>query len=309
MVKFIKFLYIICAFMCVRDLSLKPQNLYYDNTVVANDEVVYAKVLDECVLFKNEQMDLTLENIYFQVPESYFVVLLDTINEQCCKVQYGRYTGYVNSAKVEIAKFVPVVKTLDGITFDVKTNAGTQIWKYPTTNSTVFTTLDAGTKDITYIASVEGYVPSGGKSNIWYYVSYTPADNSTSVFEGYVYSENTTNLTEIVFNAETNPVDILEEESVSENIIFISSTLKTIVVTIIALPVILFFVIILYKIIKKFKKTTKYTKNNLKLDDENKDDFVKNQNIKSIEKYKNLRLVKNKNFSPNFDEYNDEDLL
>lgn len=309
MVKFIKFLYIICTFTCIRDLSLKPQNLYYDNAVIANDEVVYAKVLDKCVLFKNEQMDLTLENIYFQVPESYFVVLLDTINEQCFKVQYGRYTGYVNSAKVEIAKFVPVVKTLDGITFDVKTNAGTQIWKYPTTNSTVFTTLDAGTKDITYIASVEGYVPSGGKSNIWYYVSYTPADNSTSVFEGYVYSENTTNLTEIVFNAETNPVDILEEESVSENIIFISSTLKTIIVTIIALPVILFFVIILYKIIKKFKKTTKYTKNNLKLDDENKDDFVKNQNIKSIEKYKNLRLVKNKNFSPNFDEYNDEDLL
>ena len=39
------------------------------------------------------------------------------------------------------------------------------------------------------------------------------------------------------------------------------------------------------------------------------DEFVRNQNLKSIEKYKNLRLVKSKNIEPNFDDFNDDELM
>ena len=75
-----------------------------------------------------------------------------------------------------------------------------KIWQYPTTSSTAFATLDAGTCDVSYIASVSGQIPNGGKSDIWYYVVYTPSFDSTNVYEGYVYSENTTNLSEIILN-------------------------------------------------------------------------------------------------------------
>jgi uncharacterized membrane protein YhiD involved in acid resistance len=124
-----------------------------------------------------------------------------------------------------------------------------------------------------------------------------------------VYSENTTNLSEIIFNIETNPVEISDEINKNENLIYISSTIKTIVIAVIAIPIILFFVVILYNLSKKIKKNTQYNKNNINSQFSNDDNFDKNKNIKSIEKYKNLRLVKNKNIEPKFEEFEDEELL
>lgn len=323
MYKLIKFLLFICVFVFTfnspfdkkfifqRNCDFSFENeLFIEDCFAENEEtIIYAKVLDDCVLFKNEEMNLEFNNVYFQIPESYFIVVLETISETCLKVQYGKYIGFIDATKVEIAKFVPVVKTLENVTFDIKENVGTKIWQYPTTSSNVFTTLSAGTKNIVYIASVSGQIPTGGKSDVWFYVYYTPSFDSTNVYEGYVYSENTTNLSEIVFNNETNPVIISEEMDGNENLIFISTTIKTIVIAVIFIPIILFFAVILFNLIKKLKKNTKYSKNNLKKDSDDIEDFSKQQNIKSIEKYKNLRLVKNKTVSPDFDNFEDDELL
>lgn len=323
MYKLIKFLLFICVFVFTFnspfdekfifqrncDFSFESELFIEDCFAENEDTIIYAKVLDDCVLFKNEEMNLEFNNVYFQIPESYFIVVLETISETCLKVQYGKYIGFIDATKVEIAKFVPVVKTLENVTFDIKENVGTKIWQYPTTSSNVFTTLSAGTKNIVYIASVSGQIPTGGKSDVWFYVYYTPSFDSTNVYEGYVYSENTTNLSEIVFNNETNPVIISEEMDGNENLIFISTTIKTIVIAVIFIPIILFFAVILFNLIKKLKKNTKYSKNNLKKDSDDIEDFSKQQNIKSIEKYKNLRLVKNKTVSPDFDNFEDDELL
>lgn len=323
MYKLIKFLLFICVFVFTFnspfdekfifqrncDFSFESELFIKDCFAENEDTIIYAKVLDDCVLFKNEEMNLEFNNVYFQIPESYFIVVLETISETCLKVQYGKYIGFIDATKVEIAKFVPVVKTLENVTFDIKENVGTKIWQYPTTSSNVFTTLSAGTKNIVYIASVSGQIPTGGKSDVWFYVYYTPSFDSTNVYEGYVYSENTTNLSEIVFNNETNPVIISEEMDGNENLIFISTTIKTIVIAVIFIPIILFFAVILFNLIKKLKKNTKYSKNNLKKDSDDIEDFSKQQNIKSIEKYKNLRLVKNKTVSPDFDNFEDDELL
>ena len=285
--------------------SFRLEKCYAEN----ESESLYAKVLDDCILFKNKEMIYNFDSIYFQIPKSYFVLILETISEKCLKVQYGNYIGFIDSSKIEIAKFTPIVKTLDGIKFDIKENVGTKIWQYPTSSSNVLVTLSAGTKDIVYIASISGDVPVGGKSDVWYYVFYTPSIDSTNIYEGYIYSENTTNLSEIVLNNETNPVVISSENKTDEKLIYISTTIKTIVIIIIAVPIILFFAIILYKLTRKLSKNTKYNKNNLTNSNVQGEEFVKNQNIKSIEKYKNLRLIKNKNLQSKFDVFDDEELL
>ena len=285
--------------------SFRLEKCYAEN----ESESLYAKVLDDCILFKNKEMIYNFDSIYFQIPKSYFVLILETISEKCLKVQYGNYIGFIDSSKIEIAKFTPIVKTLDGIKFDIKENVGTKIWQYPTSSSNVLVTLSAGTKDIVYIASISGDVPVGGKSDVWYYVIYTPSYDSTNVYEGYVYSENTTNLSNIIFNAETNPIEISDEIQENEKLIFISSTIKTIVIAVVVIPIILFFVVILYNLTKKIKKNTQYNKNNINSQFSNIDNFDKNKNIKSIEKYKNLRLVKNKNIEPKFEDFEDEELL
>lgn len=278
------------------------------NANALDENNTYAKALSDCTLYKSQEMIDDIESIYFQVPETYFVMIIETINEECLKVKYDRFVGFVNVSRIEEVSFIPIVKFLSDVTFDIKSSSGTQVWKLPLAGSEICTMIPAGTKKINYIASVKGAVPSSGESNLWYYVSYTPDYDSTSVYEGYVYSENTTNLTEIVSNKETNPVNISDEFE-PEKLLYISSTIKTIVVAVIAIPIILFFVIILYKLIKKFKNNTKYNKNFNKLKDENLDNFDKTQNLKCIEKYKNMKLLKHKSIEPKFNEFDDEDLL
>lgn len=269
----------------------------------------YAKALVGCNLYKTQEMSDKFEDVYFQIPETYFMIILDMVSDECFKVQYDKYIGYVDSSTVMVATFIPILKTLDNITFDIKSTSGTQIWQYPTTKSNICTTISAGTKNVTYVAFAYGSVPNGGESNIWYYVYYTPDSNSTNVYEGYVYSENATNLSEIVANTETNPEIISNENKLEDKLIYISSTIKTIIVAIVVIPIILFFAIILYKLIQKFKKSTKYNKN-LKVETfensgENSGEFIQND----FDKFKSMKLVRHKNANTNFVDMNDDELL
>ncbi len=304
-------LWCILLILCVFQYCDKRKEI----PVSSAQSLEYAKVLDECYLYKNKSFsDVGVDEVYFQIPETYFVLILEKIDENCFKVQYGKYVGYVNSSKVEIASFVPIVKTLEGITCDIKTNAGTQIWSSPTTSSSILTTIRAGTKGINYIAACKGVVPSGGESNVWYYVSYTPFENSTSVYEGYIYSENVAYVSEIFSNLESNPEIIENQTTENESLILISSTLKTVILAIVALPITLLIVVIMYKLIKKLQKNTNnnnFAKNYIKAENE---ENVSDDKKVDIEKFKMfpMRKIKNKSSQnlPEFPKYDtDDDLL
>lgn len=307
--------------ICVFLLSIFLINFGSNQRVFASSSAEfsgYAKALEDCVLYKTESLYFSEDNVLFTVPESYFVYILESVSDDVLKVEYDRFVGYVNSKYVEKSTFVPVVKTLQGVTCDIKNSSGTQIWNIPSPTGSALTTISAGTTGIKYIASCIGKVPSGGKSNVWYYVSYVPAQGSTNVYEGYVYSENVVNLSEIVFNSESNPESIVEAVDPKEKVIYISPSLKTILVSIITIPIIVLILIILYKLMKKFKKNTKYDNFEEKINDKNIDD---NQSTKTTSKLKeqlfklkNLSLLnksKNQNLNyPNFPRYDgDDDLL
>lgn len=218
----------------------------------------YAKALSNCALYKDKNLSPDISNIKFVVPETYFVLVAEVLSDRCMRVFYDKYEGYVDSSTVVIATFVPVQKTLEGITCDVKEVVGTQIWSLPSASSgsVPYTEIQGGTKNLRYIASVFGTVPSGGESNLWYYVSYTPSYSETSVFEGYIYSENITYLPEIPTNTESNPEQFQDGEDPSDGEIAVSTPVRTLIIAIIAIPIILLFAIILYKIVKKVRENT-----------------------------------------------------
>lgn len=283
----------ICSFLLI--LLFFVNSIPRRNFAVAKvEKTVYAKAKSDCVLYKSQILNNKFENIYFVIPETYFVVVLETINDECYKVQYDKFIGYVESAFIEIASFIPIVKTLTGVECDVKETSGTQIWSTPSTNGNVLTTVSAGFKGIDYISFVYGDIPIGGETNLWFYVSYTPHTNSTSVFEGYIYSENITNLGEIVPNTETNPENLINEIKVhDENTINLSSTLKTVVVALISIPIILLISIILYKLIKFLKENTINKQNQKKL---KSNEFDKNFNY-SLNKGSNFTENQEQNFN------------
>lgn len=291
----------------------------------------YAKATANCTLYKTQSMNNDVSNIYFIVPETYFVIILDKVSDDCYKVQYDKFIGYVDSSSIIIATFIPIVKTLENITLDIKDTSGTQVWSQPNTNGKILSTISAGFKNIEYIAACYGSIPSGGESNLWFYVNYTPSENSTNVYEGYIYSENTTNLSEIVANTEANP-EIISDNSSAGDILYLSSSLKTIIIVIITIPMVIFLLIILYKSSKKFKNIT-ISRNNKRAESDSKvfendsgSHFVyehagsnqpnlnKNSpsNLKeNLSKMRDLTLMKKQNYSyPEFPDYNpDDDIL
>lgn len=299
--------YIVKIFMTYLSLTcVLSGNFVYAQS---SDEVKYAKAHEDCILYKTSEMNNDYDSVYFEVPETYFVTILNIVEKDVCyMVQYDRYVGYVDAKSVSLVNFSPIVKTLSNISFDIKNNSGTQIWSAPTTQSDIYTTLSAGTKNINYIASVSGSIPDGGKSDVWYYISYTPNINSTNFYEGYIYSENTINLSNIVANLEVDSEIILDDFK-NEKIFFISSTIKTIIVAIMVIPIILFLTIILYKITKKFKKTTNYTKNT----DSNNDLKLSEKSIDSkngfVSKFKEMFKLNSHNLDKNFVDLNDDELL
>ena len=312
---------IIIFFVCLISLLQIPNSNKFAYSKA--ETTTYAKALENCLMYKSESMIENSDNVFFIIPESYFVIVLDYVNDNCYKVQYQKYIGYVSSSTVIISTFTPIVKFLEHIKFDIKETSGTQVWNKPSTSGRVLTTISAGTKGVSYIAYVYGTIPSGGESNLWYYVTFTPSENSTNVYEGYVYSENTTNLSEIVLNTECNPEVIQNESQTADGVLYISPTIKTIIVAIIAIPIILFIFIILYNLIKKLQKNTKHRKNTNNYSEEDfggleqVSDRVENESLKSeISKMKNTTFVKknSKNFSshniPEFPDYSsDDDLL
>lgn len=257
-------------FLC---FLIVPQTIPFTNVALSAsvEKTTYAKALVGCLLYKDSSLNDSIDNVLFVVPETYFVIVLENVSDKCMKVQYDKYVGYVDSSTVNVATFIPIVKTLENITCDIKETSGTQIWSNPSASSgSVLTTISSGTKNIKYIAFTYGTIPSGGESNLWYYVSYTPKTSSTNVYEGYVYSENVTNLSEIIANYESNPEIINSESEISDNqTIFVSSSVKTVIIAIIAIPIILLISIILYNLIKKIKENTIYKKNGKNIVSEN----------------------------------------
>ena len=258
-----------------------------NNAAAVHENGVYAKALKDCVFYKNQTMNDEVEDIYFLIPESYFVLVIQKFDD-CFKVQYKDYVGYVKKENVKTSSFIPVVKTLENVTLDIKQSAGTQVWTLPSSiKGNVLSTIPAGARNITYIASVYGDVPTGGQSGLWYYVSYTPLSISTNVYTGYVYSENVTNLSDIIYNTEDDfDVDFSSQNDSSA--IYISSTIKTIIVAVITIPIIAFFVIILYKSIKKLQNNAKNVQNLNKINREEKYDFYQNHE-EDFQKYYDLK--------------------
>ncbi len=268
---------------------LLPTN---NNCIVANGKPVsnpYGKVLYDCKLYFNTSLEN--QEYLFIIPESYFVMILDSSNSEYFKVQYKNYIGFALKNKIEICNFIPEVKFLDGITFDIKLTSGTQIWSNPSDLSNKITTISAGTLNIEYIAAAYGDIPLGGVSNLWYYVKYTSAEFSTNVYEGYIYSENTTNLSPIKTNIESN---VRYTSNVSNNELrFANGTIKTIIVSVIAIPIILFLLFIMYKIAKIIQKKTDKYKNTNNYVSDNIETSNENENLKNeIDKLKNEKFIK-----------------
>ena len=246
-------------FIIVFVMLLTNQIIIYDTdfsstgfSFAYENQIVYAKASSECMLYKTDSMDSNLSSQLFYIPETYFVSILSKVNDDILKVQYSTFTGYCYANKLSIVRFQPTTPTLLGISFDISPTVGTQIWSEPSdTNGKKLVTISANTKIIEYVAATTGTIPIGATNNIWYYARYTPSSNTTAVYEGYIHSESTTNLTNIPNNLEVE--NIIDKPNLN-NSIQLNDAIKVALIILIILPFLILFVISVSKAIKHHRQ-------------------------------------------------------
>lgn len=217
------------------------------------ESTCYAKALDSCTLFKSESLSNENGEVLFIVPEGYFVAIVNAISESVLLVRYDKYLGYVSASSIKRVSFVPKQKTLTGVTLDIKSSSGTQIWSIPSTKGEQLYSIERGASGIKYIAKVYGELLPAGQSNLWYFVSYTPPESPTDVYTGYIYSQNVTNLGAIPPNTEADPEPVQTDGPAESGLIYLNSPIKTLIVTLVAVPIILLIAILLYRLVKHIR--------------------------------------------------------
>lgn len=314
----------ICNINCVQN------NITY--SYYETSRIKYAKVKENCFLFKTSDVtDASYRNVEFIIPESYFVIVLNNINTMITKVQYKNKIGYVSSDSIKVVDFLPVNPTLDYVTFDINENVGTQLRSSPNADdSTNITSIvPAGTENITYVASTYGVIPTGGNSNVWYYAIYSPISDPTSVYEGYIYSGKTENLSKIELNSE----DIYEitenNKEDKDNSFVINNGIKTLLIIIICVPIVLIFIILIVgnkrNKNENFKTKETYIETNKELENRNNknsyslkfkkpSDFAnkklkKKSNLSKYITQENQTMQNNKPRFPTYEIIDDDDLL
>lgn len=248
------------SFTASKTYQSAPISTLKDGVVFADSATSqFAKVKDNCTLYKTETItNNALTNIYFTIPKGYFVTILATF-DAAFKVKYGDIIGFIDRQSVNIVSLTPKQPTLVGLTFAIKPEAGTQIRQTPTAadTSNILSPVPANSQNITYIAQINGEIPTGGVSDVWYYAEFTPTFNPTCTYRGYIYSERATGLPPIPNNLENDVLPDTDTTITStDETLSINPTTRGVLIALICLPVVIVFVLMLVKHAKNKRENT-----------------------------------------------------
>ncbi|MBQ9795516.1 MAG: hypothetical protein IJW36_00955 [Clostridia bacterium] len=217
-------------------------NSYLAPVNAAESKTYFAKVLFEQVyLYKSPVNNNEMNNIYFELPKTYFVELLSS-HGTFYEARYLNTIGYVKKDSVQAIQETPNNPFLTNISFRVYAELSQNLCSSPTANiqtSNLITTIPNLTRNITYIAKIHGECLIEGRTDIWYYCKYS----STQDYYGYVYSDFCDEMPNILDNTEevtfiTNPT--FEKPQQQTDTIPITSNSVGIVIGILSIPALIF---------------------------------------------------------------------
>ena len=163
------------------------------------NQTYFARVLFEQVyLYKSPVEVHSYSNIFFELPKTYFVELVDVENN-FYKAKYLNFTGYVKKDSVQAVASTPKNPFLNNIKFRVYAELSQKLWPTPTTNSTPITEIPPLTKNIQYIGKLNGECLIEGRTSVWFFCKYNDANKEHF---GYVYSDFCDEISPILNNTE-----------------------------------------------------------------------------------------------------------
>lgn len=207
---------------------------------------VYARAEnDGAYLYKTPSV-VQEDNIYFEIPKSYFVLLISNFTTDFYKAQYRDIVGYVLKNTVSPVKEKPQTPYLTDITFRVFSSDGLEMLSspFPSKYKAVVKTVELY-KSIDYYGICYGDEYVDGRGNIWYYCK----DGES----GYLYKGLCDNLGPIPLNMEStttieNPFEDGDNDYLY-SLIDLSIEMKILLVILVCAPSLL----LVYMLFKPFK--------------------------------------------------------
>ncbi len=223
----------------------------------SENETCFARILfDQVYFYKTPTDDNSLNNIYFELPKSYFVELIDK-DGNFYKARYMDLYGFVKKDSVQAVSKTPIKPFLTDVNFRVYANLSENMWTEPTESSILITAIPHLTNNIQYIGKINGECLIENRTSVWYFCKFT----NEKEHYGYVYSDFCDQMSPIQTNLEEleymdNPT--FEVKQPPTNAIPQNSNAVGIVVGILSIPVLIFvFMIVKSTKILNAEKTNK----------------------------------------------------
>lgn len=242
---------LIILFGCIYSPPIPP---------VYAEEECYAQILAEHVYFYRQPInDESTSNIYFELPKTYFVKLLDISDNGYYLAEYRNITGYVKKDSVRAISGTPSTPYLKNITFRVYADYSRDMRSYPSIDNNLserITYIPLYSKNVEYISKISGQELVLNRTNVWYYCKYT----TDTDYYGYIYSDFCDEMPAIPENKEKfeyidNPTFELTPESQQS---ILDTKILGIIIAIMSAPALIFvFLIIRGKHVFNYHKSNK----------------------------------------------------
>lgn len=219
-----------------------PISVYATET----NKTYYARVLfDQVYLYKTPTENNDYNNIYFELPKTYFVELISKEND-FYQARYLDFVGYVKKESVQAVSSTPNNPFLTNINFRVYAELSQTLRSSPTTQTNnILTQIPILTRNITYIGKINGECLIEGRTSVWYYCKFS----SSQEYFGYVYSDFCDEMPSLI---PTNSEDLVYINNPSFdpitapiNTIPQTSNAVGIVICILSIPAIIFILLIM----------------------------------------------------------------
>lgn len=233
-------------------------------TCFAVSETTYfARIMQENVpLFKTAVEVEDFSNIYFNLPKTYFVELLDKTPNGFFKVNYLGFVGFIKKDAVQTIVGTPSNPFLTDINFRVYSEQSRDLRTEPSTksgSSSQVAYIPLLSRNLTYFGTIVGEQLIDGRTNIWYYCKYSADQN----YYGYVYSDFCDELTPILDNQEqvqyTTEPNFNPSTKVNPTSLKLENKTTSIIIAVLSLPAIAFMLLIFKnkKIVSKSRHKNK----------------------------------------------------
>lgn len=226
------------------------------------NENYYAQIQNKNVYLYNAPFGSPL----FEIPETYYVKLLEKSKNGFYKAQYIDIIGYIIETEIQCVANPPVTPFLSTVSFRNYGAQSSELRTEPTRlggTSTLICELPLYETNFTYYGKISGEEVVPNRSDIWFYCSYTK-NNQTK--QGYIYS----GLIDMMTSYISNPIDpypILKHEWKEDKqtettgaTLSLPSKKQTLIILAITIPIIAL-VALMFKPMQAKKQPPKTNKN------------------------------------------------